>query len=254
MMVDNMKQNVVVITGGAQGIGRRIAEKFLKEGWKVAIWEVDDEAGSEMEKKLNSPDFEYLLCNVSHEATVRAAVQKTISLFGRIDVLVNNAAIMNNKPLTELSLEEWQQVLDVNLNGPFLCSKYCAAELGKNKGVIINLCSTRAFQSERDTEAYSASKGGVYALTHSLAMSLGPDVRVNSISPGWIDVSAVKKKSVASQEKLTKEDQWQHPAGRVGKVEDIANMAYFLAQPESGFITGQNFVVDGGMTRKMIYV
>ncbi|GET26784.1 SDR family oxidoreductase [Prolixibacter sp. NT017] len=249
-----MKQKVVVVTGGAQGIGRGIAEKFLKEGWKVVIWEVDGEAGREMKEQLNSTDFKYLLCNVSHEAAVRAAVQKTISLFGRIDVLVNNAAVAINKPISQLSLEEWQHVLDVNLNGPFLCSKYCAAELGKNKGAIINLCSTRAFQSEPNTEAYSASKGGVYALTHSLAMSLGPDVKVNSISPGWIDVSEVKKKSVANQEKLTKEDHLQHPAGRVGKVEDIANMAYFLAQPENSFITGQNFVVDGGMTRKMIYV
>ncbi|GET20106.1 SDR family oxidoreductase [Prolixibacter denitrificans] len=249
-----MKQKVVVVTGGAQGIGRGIAEKFLKEGWKVVIWEVDDEAGREMKEQQNSDDFAYLLCNVAHEAAVRSAVQKTVSLFGRIDVLVNNAAVAKNKPVTELSLEEWQHVIDVNLNGPFLCSKYCAGELKKNRGVIINLCSTRAFQSEPDTEAYSASKGGVYALTHSLAMSLGPEVRVNSISPGWIDVSALKKKSVASEEKLTKEDHWQHPAGRVGKVEDIAAMAFFLAQSENSFITGQNFVVDGGMTRKMIYL
>jgi len=248
-----MKQKVVVVTGGAQGIGRGIVEKFLKEGWKVVIWEVDDEAGREMKEQLNSTDFKYLLCNVSHEAAVRAAVQKTISLFGRIDVLVNNAAVAINKPISQLSLEEWQHVLDINLNGPFLCSKHCADELGKNKGAIINLCSTRAFQSEPNTEAYSASKGGVYALTHSLAMSLGPDVRVNSISPGWIDVSAMKKKSAANQEELTPEDHQQHPAGRVGKVEDIANMAYFLAQPENSFITGQDFVVDGGMTRKMIY-
>lgn len=249
-----MKQKVVVVTGGAQGIGRGIVEKFLKEGWKVIIWEVDDEGGHEIKEQLNSDDFAYLLCNVSHEAAVQSAVQKTISLFNRIDVLVNNAAIANNKSVTELSLDEWQHVLDVNLNGPFLCSKYCAAELGKNKGSIINLCSTRAFQSEPNTEAYSASKGGVFALTHSLAMSLGPDVKVNSISPGWIDVSAVKKSSVASQEELTTEDHMQHPAGRVGKVEDIANMAYFLAQPENSFITGQNFVVDGGMSRKMIYI
>ena len=253
-MTDLMEQKVIVITGGAQGIGRGIAGKFLSEGWKVVIWEVDDEAGKEMMKQLNSADLGYLLCNVSHEATVRASVKQTVAKFGRIDVLVNNAAIANNKPITELTLEEWQHVLDVNLNGTFLCSKYCSAELRKNKGVIINLCSTRAFQSEPNTEAYSASKGGVYALTHALAVSLGPDVRVNSISPGWIDVSARKKESVADQHELTQEDHQQHPAGRVGKVEDIANMAYFLSQSENGFITGQNFVVDGGMTRKMIYV
>ena len=253
-MKRTMEQLVIVITGGAQGIGRGIAEKFLKEGWKVVIWEADDEAGREMKAKINTPEFEYLLCNVSHEASVGAAVQKTVSLFGRIDVLVNNAAVANNKSLSELTFEEWQHVLDINLNGPFLCSKYCSAELRKNKGAIINMCSTRAFQSEPNTEAYSASKGGVYALTHALAMSLGPDIRVNSISPGWIDVSAMKKRSSSKQEELTTEDHSQHPAGRVGKVEDIANMAYFLAQPENNFITGQNFIVDGGMTRKMIYV
>ena len=122
------------------------------------------------------------------------------------------------------------------------------------KGSIINISSTRTFQSEPNTEAYSASKGGILALTHSLAISLGPEIKVNCISPGWIDVSGIKKKSKANQIELSEADHSQHPAGRVGKPEDIANMVLFLLNPENDFITGQNFIIDGGMTRKMIYV
>jgi NAD(P)-dependent dehydrogenase (short-subunit alcohol dehydrogenase family) len=152
-----------------------------------------------------------------------------------------------------LSLDEWNSVLAVNLAGPFLCSKYSEKELRKNKGAIVNICSTRALQSEANTEAYSASKGGLLALTHALAMSFSPEVRVNAISPGWVDVSAVKKKSAAKQTPLSAEDHRQHPAGRVGKAEDIANMVLFLFDSKNDFITGQNFVIDGGMSKKMIY-
>jgi NAD(P)-dependent dehydrogenase (short-subunit alcohol dehydrogenase family) len=126
--------------------------------------------------------------------------------------------------------------------------------LKTTKGSIVNIGSTRALQSEQNTEAYSASKGGILALTHALAVSLGPEIRVNCISPGWIDVSGVKKKSAANQIELSGADNEQHPAGRVGKPEDIANMVLFLLNPENDFITGQNFIVDGGMTRKMIYI
>jgi len=125
--------------------------------------------------------------------------------------------------------------------------------LQRTKGAIVNIASTRAIQSEPNTEAYSASKGGILALTHSLAMSLGPDIRVNCISPGWIDVSEWKKSQQAKKPHLTKMDHAQHPAGRVGKPEDIAALVAFLISDEAGFITGQNFVVDGGMTKKMIY-
>ena len=161
---------------------------------------------------------------------------------------------MIRKRVTELTLNEWNSVIGTNLTGTFLCSKYATPYLKKSQGSIINMCSTRAFQSEPDTESYSASKGGVFALTHSLAMSLGPEIRVNAISPGWIDVSGVKKKSTANQLDLKKEWHEQHPAGRIGKGEDIAQMVLFLLQPDNSFITGQNFIIDGGMTRKMIYV
>jgi NAD(P)-dependent dehydrogenase (short-subunit alcohol dehydrogenase family) len=151
-------------------------------------------------------------------------------------------------------LEEWNRVIGTNLTGAFLCAKLTAPFLKKSKGSIINISSTRALQSEPNTEAYTASKGGILALTHALAMSLGPEIRVNCISPGWIDVSGIKKKSKANQIELSELDNLQHPAGRVGKAADIANMALFLLNPENDFIIGQNFIIDGGMTRKMIYV
>ena len=248
------EKRTVVITGGAQGIGRVTAEMMKASGYQVAVWDADEEALSEeSEKWASDPLWMAVACDVSSEDDVQMAVDATIARFGRIDVLVNNAAIHANKELEELELSEWRRVIDVNLTGTFLCVRYCAAELKRNRGSVINLCSTRAFQSEALTEAYSASKGGIFTLTHALAVSMGPAVRVNCISPGWIDVSAVRKTSASRQEFLRGEDHSQHPAGRVGKGEDIARLILFLADPENSFVTGQNFTVDGGMSVKMIY-
>jgi NAD(P)-dependent dehydrogenase (short-subunit alcohol dehydrogenase family) len=140
-------------------------------------------------------------------------------------------------------LQAWNRRIAVNLTGVFLMTKHCTPHLRRAKGSIVNIGSTRALQSEPNTEAYTASKGGVVALTHALAMSLGPQVRVNCISPGWI-----------AKRKLRKKDHAQHPVGRAGRPEDIGEMVAFLISDAAGFITGQNFVVDGGMTRKMIYL
>ncbi len=248
-----MKNNIIV-TGGAQGIGKIVTQSLLKDGYSVSVLEIDQEAIDEFREENSSDDLYFLPCDVSSEEDVKIAVGKSAKKFGSVLGLINNAAILHNKPVTELSLEEWNRVIGVNLTGSFLCAKHATPYLKETNGSIINLCSTRAFQSEADTEAYSASKGGIYSLTHSLAVSLGPEVRVNCISPGWIDVSGVKKKSQANQYSLTEEDHKQHPAGRVGKAEDIARMILFLLMPENSFITGQNFIVDGGMTKKMIYV
>ncbi|MEI6142387.1 MAG: SDR family oxidoreductase [Mariniphaga sp.] len=249
-----MIEKVIIVTGGAKGIGRKIVLHFLKMHWKCAIWESDTKAIRDMERELNDGNLFIVRCDVSDEQEVKRAVHLTIDLFGRIDVLINNAAISCNKPLSELKLAEWQHVINVNLTGSFLCSKYCEIHLRDSKGSIINICSTRAFQSESNTEAYSASKGGIFALTHALAISLGPDVRVNSISPGWIDRTSGQEKDQVEHEIFTEADHFQHPAGRVGTTDDISNLVWFLAQSENGFITAQNFTIDGGMTRKMIYV
>ncbi|MCW0482921.1 SDR family oxidoreductase [Gaoshiqia sediminis] len=247
-----MKRNIVV-TGGGQGVGRMITRLLLEKGFRVTVLEVDEEAIRELKEIFPSENLLVVETDVSSEIQVKTALEFAVETFGRIDGLVNNAMVQIDKPITELQVAEWERVLAINLTGPFLCAKYAAGELRQNKGSIINLCSTRALQSEPNTEAYSASKGGLLALTHALAMSLAPDVRVNAISPGWIEVSALKKKSQQRPVHLSAEDHAQHPAGRVGRAEDIANMVLFLLQPENDFITAQNFVIDGGMTKKMIY-
>ncbi len=248
-------EKTAIITGGGQGIGRAIAGRFLRVGMKVVIAETDREAGEETAAELAGKGEVYFIpCDVSDEEAVRSMVEKTLERFGGIDILVNNAAISNNKPIEELSFAEWNRVVAVNLSGAFLCSKYCARHLKSRRGAIVNMASTRAFMSEAHTEAYSASKGGIFALTHALSISLGPAVRVNCISPGWIETRDWQKKSRRAEVSHRPEDRDQHPAGRVGKPEDIAGLAYFLVSKESGFITGANFFADGGMTRKMIYV
>lgn len=247
-----MKRNIIV-TGGAQGIGKITTRELLTAGYCVTVFENDKDANEELVNEFKSEDLLVLPCDVSNEKMVKNGIQQAIDKFGRIDGLINNAVVQIEKPIGKLSLDEWTRALSVNLSGPFLCVKYAETYLRKSKGAIINMCSTRALQSEPNTESYSVSKGGLLALTHALAISLAPDVRVNAISPGWIDVSAIKKKSEAKQIDLREIDHQQHPAGRVGKAEDISSMVLFLLDPRNDFITGQNFVIDGGMTKKMVY-
>lgn len=243
-----------VITGGGQGIGKGIAARYLREGCKVVIAESDHEAGGRAAEELGEiGEVRFAPADISREEDVLRVVETARETFGGIDILVNNAGIMIRKPLADLSLDEWNRVLAVNLTGAFLCARQCAPELRRSRGTVINIASTRAFMSEPDTESYAASKGGIVALSHALALSLGPEVRVNCISPGWIDVSAWHKEGEAGREPLSAEDHRQHPAGRVGNPEDIAALAVYLAGDESGFVTGADFIVDGGMTRKMIY-
>lgn len=249
------KVKVAVVTGGGQGIGKATAKALLENGWTVVIAELDKAAGRETEHEYRAiGTIRFVPTDVADEESVKGMIRDAGMQFARIDLLVNNAAISANKPVTALSVKAWDRTMGVNLKGAFICAKYAASYLRKTKGSIINIASTRAFMSEPDTEAYAASKGGIVALTHSLAVSLGPDVRVNCISPGWIDASVWKRKHAGKKSKLSAADHSQHPCGRVGKPEDIASLILYLASPASGFITGANFIIDGGMTRKMIYV
>ncbi|EKT4466124.1 SDR family oxidoreductase [Pseudomonas putida] len=242
---------VALVTGAARGIGLGIAAWLICEGWQVVLGDLDRQRGAKVAKALGGNAW-FVAMDVADEAQVSAGVSEVLGQFGRLDALVCNAAIANphNETLESLSLAQWNRTLAVNLSGPMLLAKHCAPYLRAHGGAIVNLASTRARQSEPDTEAYAASKGGLLALTHALAMSLGPEIRVNAISPGWIDARDPYERRAAP---LTDADHAQHPAGRVGTVEDVAALVAWLLSRQAGFVTGQEFVVDGGMTRKMIY-
>jgi NAD(P)-dependent dehydrogenase (short-subunit alcohol dehydrogenase family) len=230
-----MSAKAVLVTGGAQGIGHGIAERLARLGYQVAVADL---------QRGESPFF-FVRCDVSREVAARNCVRRVVQQFGRLDALVNNAGLAGpeDPPVERLPLARWNRRLAVNLTGPMLMTKHCVPHLRRVRGAIVNIASTRALQSEPDTEAYSASKAGLVGLTHALANSLGPRVRVNCVSPGWIAKTPPRRRK----------DHAQHPAGRVGRAQDVAALVAYLVSDAAGFVTGQNFVVDGGMTKKMIY-
>ena len=248
----------IVITGGGAGIGRGTAVHFLDLGWRVCILDKDDEALAELREQFAGGELLAIECDVGREHAVAAAFAQISDWLGQsaLDVLVNNAAIADPYcgPLEDLSLEEWQGWIDASLTSTFLCSRAAIPLLRRGaQGSIVNMSSTRALQSEPDTFAYAASKGGVSALTHSMAVSLGPDIRVNAVLPGWIETGPWQKQADRSFPEHREIDKEQHPAGRVGEVADIARTVEWLVGGGAAFVTGQQIVVDGGMTRKMIY-
>ena len=223
-----------IVTGAAGLIGRGLVAGLADAGWRVAALDLD------------APDLgdERVACDVSDEGSVREAFAALEGfLDGGLGLLVNNAGIAGpeNGPVEQLALEDWNRVIGTNLTGAFLMTRAAVPALRRGRGSIVNMASTRAFMSEPETEAYAATKGGLVALTHALAVSLGPEVRVNAVAPGWI----------SGEDDLRPVDHAQHPAGRVGRAADVADTVLWLAG--AGFVTGQTVAVDGGMTRKMIY-
>jgi len=233
------RRKVLAVTGGAQGIGRAIAEHFAARGYAVSIADTHVAAGRAALLALRKKGAvaEFFRADISREQEVRAWLRATAR---------NNAGGRASAPFLTLSPKAFDLVLATNLRGTFLCTQEAARLMVRHKvaGAIINIASTRAFMSEPGTEAYSASKGGIVALTHATAISLGPKgIRVNCISPGWIETRGRKH---------SRRDRLQHPVGRVGTPEDIASACRYLAE-QAGFMTGQNLTLDGGMTVKMIY-
>ena len=224
-----MFQNkVVVITGGASGIGKCIAQEFQKAGAQVCI--IDKTPG------------DHFVGDISDKAVLEAFAENTIAKYGAVDILVNNALpIMRG--IDTCTYEEFQYAMAVGVTAPFYLSKLLAPHF-REGGSIINISSSRDRMSQPQTESYTAAKGGIAALTHALAVSLAGKVRVNSISPGWIDTAYTVYKGP---------DAYQQPAGRVGNPMDIANMVLFLCSEKAGFITGENICIDGGQTKLMIY-
>jgi NAD(P)-dependent dehydrogenase (short-subunit alcohol dehydrogenase family) len=248
---------VVAVTGGGAGIGRGIAWHFGRAGWAVSITETDAHAGKEALEVMQEAGVECLFTpgDISKPADVTRWLARTKSALGVPDLLVNNAGIMIRKDLLKLSIAEFDKVIATNLRGTFICSQAAAKMMARrgHGGAIINIASTRAFMSEPGTEGYTASKGGIVALTHGMAMSLAPyRIRVNCISPGWIEVGDWQKAAKAKRPHHSKADREQHAVGRVGVPNDVAKACQFIAE-DAGFMTGQNLILDGGMTVKMIY-
>jgi NAD(P)-dependent dehydrogenase (short-subunit alcohol dehydrogenase family) len=244
----------VLVTGGGRGIGRAIARRLADEGARVVIVDPDNHAGRDAADEYGAR-VRFERGSVAREADVRRAVAAAVRWGGRLDGLVNNAGIADpdSGPPEKLTLARWDKVLATNLTGAFLTSKHAIRHLRRARGSIVNVGSTRAHQSEPDTTAYSASKGGIAALTHSLALSLGPAVRVNCIEPGWIATDSFAPRDQRARPRLRRVDHAQHPVGRVGRPEDVAALCAWLLSDEAGFLTGARVVQDGGMTRKMIY-
>ncbi len=234
---------VALVTGGAHGIGAAIAGRLARDGWQVLCLDHDEERLAETCRAIGNGAHP-LVADAGDEAAVTKAVEVIRVHFHRLDGLVCNAGMMIRRPLSDMTADDFRRVLDVNLTSTFFLARAAEDLLRASSGAVVTIASTRAHMSEPNTESYAASKGGLLALSHALAVSLGPDVRVNVISPGWIDVGGEDLRAV---------DHVQHPAGRVGRPEDVASLAAWLLGPESGFVTGAEFTVDGGMTRKMIY-
>ena len=222
------KNKVAVITGGAHGIGKCIAEEFEKNGAKVCI--------------IDKAEGEHYVGDISKQETLEAFAEHITKEYGHVDYLINNALPLM-KGIDECSYEEFEYALKVGVTAPFYLTKLLLPYF-REGGSIINISSSRDRMSQPQTESYTAAKGGIHALTHALAVSLGGKIRVNSISPGWIDTD---------YQVYEGPDAVQQPAGRVGNPLDIANMALFLCSEKAGFITGENICIDGGMTKLMIY-
>lgn len=243
-----------LVTGAARGLGAAIAQRLAADGWQLALVDAEPSVQACAESLAATTPTAGLVADVGETDQVTAAVESALSAFGRLDGLVNNAGVGLDAAPEALDRRDWDRVLAVNLTGPFLLAREAAPHLRATGGAVVNIASTRALQSEPHSEPYAASKGGLVALTHALAASLGPAIRVNCVSPGWIDTAGSDPASGQWHPDITPEDHEQHLTGRVGRPEDIAAaVAFLLDGRQSGFIAGENMIVDGGMTRRMIY-
>lgn len=246
----DFSNKTVIVTGAGNGIGKGIALLYAKKGANVVLADIDEEAGTQTTNKINEQGGNALFVktDVREEKEIIYLMEVAYKTYGRINILINNAGKSVFKSPYELSIDEWDDILNTNLRSVFLASKEVAKYMRQNKegGSIVNIASTRALMSEPNSEAYAASKGGIVALTHALAASFSEDrITVNAISPGWIETGDYSK--------LKASDHEQHFSKRVGKPDDIARACLYLTAKENDFVTGINLVVDGGMTRKMIY-
>ncbi|MDA3880012.1 MAG: SDR family oxidoreductase [Prolixibacteraceae bacterium] len=243
-----MRKKVAIITGSGRGIGKEVALAFARKKYQVIVAEIDTTLGKQTIDEINEMGEAavFVKTDVSKVDEIEAMVEHVVAEYKRIDVLINNAGISEFCDVFELDETQWDKVINTNLKSVFFASRAVARVMKNTGGSIVNMASTRAVMSESGGEAYAASKGGILAVTHALAASLGSyRITVNAVLPGWIETG--------KYERLKEHHHKQHFSGRVGKPDDIARACLFLASKENDFITGTHLVVDGGMTRKMIY-
>jgi len=246
-------QKCAFITGGAQGMGKATAQRLLSAGWAVTIADIDDEAGTEAETELSVlGPISFQPTDVADEGQVARALGEGVRRFGGLDLVMNNAYATYWAHVTEVDLAEWNRVLGVNLTSIFLTTRYAEPYLRARGGCIVKIASVHALTGlHPNAEAYATTKGAIVAITNALAVSLAPEIRVNCICPGYVDSAGWAKSRTRRINDFPDYRHAQHPAGRIGKPEDIAAAVAFLASPAAGFITGENLVVDGGMTKKV---
>jgi NAD(P)-dependent dehydrogenase (short-subunit alcohol dehydrogenase family) len=231
-----------IVTGGANGIGRCITKELIREGYDVGVIDTDEEAGQSLIEELPKEQIVFCHGDISEKQELDDFVKKVIHQFEHIDVLINNACYSRGG-LDSCGYDEFNEVLRVGVTAPFYLTQQFLPYFSKNASVI-NISSTRFMMSQADTESYTAAKGAITSLTHGMAVTLRGKVRVNAISPGWIDTQ---------DGNWSDSDRQQHLVQRIGQPIDIANMILYLISDQAGFITGQNFIIDGGMTKQMIY-
>ncbi|MGE5582980.1 MAG: SDR family oxidoreductase [Bacillota bacterium] len=248
----SFENKISVVTGGAAGIGLCIVKEFAGNGAKVAFIDLNKTAGEKTLAEIggNRGGGLFYWGDIAEKAVLENFAAQVIEKYGRVDYLINNACLTRKGIISGCDYDDFTYVLKVGVTAPYMLAKLFRDHFSPG-GAIVNISSTRSLMSQPDTESYTAAKGGISALTHALAISLAGKVRVNSVSPGWIDVNANYDDDF--ERKHSRTDKYQHPVHRVGKPLDIAKAVMFLCDEENGFITGQNITIDGGMTRQMIY-
>ncbi len=244
------ENKICVVTGGANGIGRCVVQAFISEGARVAVIDTDAVSGEKL-VQTHGDRLLFFQGDIADKNTLERFAKAVLDAFGQVDFLINNACISKRGLLSRCSYEDFNEVLRIGVTAPYYLTLLLTEHFAPGASVV-NISSTRYLMSEPDTESYTAAKGGISALTHALAVSLSGKVRVNAVSPGWIDTGAYQHEEGYAPD-YSAADIAQHPAGRVGKPADIAGMVLYLCSDEAGFIDGQNIAVDGGMTRRMIY-
>jgi NAD(P)-dependent dehydrogenase (short-subunit alcohol dehydrogenase family) len=251
-----LKDQTAIVTGAAKGIGWGVAKIFVQEGAKVVVVDWDEENGEKTTEELCKAGGEciFVKCDVSNEDQVKAMIEKTLQVFGQVNVLVNNAGVGVYKSFMDATNADWDRALNVNLKGHVFCSRGVVPHMqAQGKGAIVNISSVHAFQTVNGVAPYATSKGGVFALTHAMAIDLAPIIRVNAIAPGWVYTPLIQSifDSYADPAGQRQEVERRALMKRIGRPEEIGYAAAFLASDEASFITGTQLFVDGGLTAQL---